>query len=72
MQYWGFLGGSAVKKSACDTEDAGNATCLINGLGKFPGGGYVDPPHYSCLGESHGQRSLAGYNPIGLHRVRHD
>ena len=54
------------KKSACDAEDTGNATYLIHGLGRSPGGGYGDPLQYSCLGESHRQRSLTGYSPIGL------
>ena len=27
---------------------------------------------YSCLGEFHGQRSLAGYSPLGHKRVGHN
>ena len=58
----GFPGGSAVKNPpahAGDTEDAGS----IPGSGRFRGGGNGNPLRYSCLGKSHGQRSLAGYNP---------
>ena len=43
----------------------------IPGLGGSPGGGHGN--HSSILaGESHGQRSLAGYGPWGLKRVGHD
>ena len=45
-------------------RDAG-LTC---GWGRSPGGGNGDPLKY-LPGESHGQRSLAGYSPWG-HRVR--
>ena len=42
------------------TGDAG----LIPGFGKSPGEGYGNPPSPVFLpGESHGQRSLAGYSP---------
>ena len=43
----------------------------ICGLGRSPGEGNGNPLQYSCLGESHGQRSLVGYIPWD-HRVRHD
>ena len=43
---------------AGDTRDAG----LIPGLGRSPGEGNGNLLQYSCLGESHGQKSLAGYN----------
>ena len=49
------------KKSACNAEDLG----LIPGSGKSPGEGNGYPLQYSCLGESHGQRSLEGYSPWG-------
>ena len=42
--------------NAGDMRDSG----LIPGLGRSPGGGNGNPLHYSCLGESHGQRSLVG------------
>ena len=57
----GFPGGSDSKESACNAEDLS----LIPGLGKSPGGGHDNPLQYSCLENSHGQRSLAGYSPWG-------
>jgi len=50
--------------NAGDTRDAGS----IPGLGRSPGAG-----HGNLLlpGESHGQRSLAGYSPWGC-RVGHN
>ena len=63
---WGF--GSAVKNlpamqemqvQSLDQEDP-----LIHGSGKSPGGGHGNQPTTLFLpGESHGQRSLAGYSP---------
>ena len=44
----GFSGGSAGKESACN---AGGLS-LIPGLGRSPGGGYGNPPQYSCLENS--------------------
>ena len=44
--------------NAGDTRDAG----LIPGLGRSPGEGNGNLLQYSCLGESHGQRSLVGYS----------
>ena len=35
------------------------------GLGRSPGGGHGNPFQYSCLENTHGQRSLAGYSPWG-------
>ena len=58
----GWLSG---KEPACDAEDAGDAMGLILRPGRSPGGGHGNPLQYSCLGESHGQRSLAGYSPWG-------
>ena len=44
--------------NAGDIRDTG----LIPGLGRSPGGRHVT--HFSILpGKSHGQRSLAGYDP---------
>ena len=37
----------------------------IPGLGRSPGRGHSNPLQYSCLGNPHGQRSLAGYSPWG-------
>ena len=48
--------------NAGDVRDVG----LISGLGKSPGGGHGNPLQYSCLEESHGQRSLEGYTVRGI------
>ena len=40
-----LVGGSAVKKSACNEGDMG----AIPGLGRSPGGGNGNPPQYFCL-----------------------
>ena len=57
----GFPGGSDGKKFACKTKDLSS----IPGLGRSPGGGHGNPLQYSCLENSHGQRSLVGYSPWG-------
>ena len=44
---------------------------LIPGLGRSPGEGNGNPLQ-SLPGKSHGQKSLAGYSPWGLKRVRRD
>ena len=54
-------GGSDSKESSCSEGDLG----LIPGLGRSPGGGHGNPLQYSCLGNPHGQRSLAGYSSWG-------
>ena len=60
-----FPGGSAGKESACHAGDPGS----IPGLGRCPGGGHAT--HSSILpGESHGQRSLAGYRPKSQTRLK--
>ena len=43
----------------------GDATDSIPGLGRSLGGWHGNPLQYSCLGESHGQRSLAHYSLWG-------
>ena len=53
-----FPGGSARKETACNAGDPG----LIAGLGRSTEGN-GSSFQYSCLGKSHGQRSLAGYSP---------
>ena len=55
----GFPCGSVGKESACNVGDLG----LIPGWGRFPGGGNGNRHQNSCLGNPHGQRSLAGYSP---------
>ena len=57
-----------VKESTCNVRDRGS----IPGLERPLGGGHGNPLHYSCLENSHGQRSLAGYSPGGSQRVGHD
>ena len=57
----GFPGSSAGKESACNAGDLGS----IPGLGRFHGEGHGNLLQYSCLENSHGQRSLAGYRPWG-------
>ena len=39
--------------------------CRRHGWGRSSGGRNGSPLQYSCLGESHGQTSLAGYSPWG-------
>ena len=41
----GFPGGASGKNLLANAGDMD----LISGLGKFPGGGYGNPLHYSCL-----------------------
>ena len=57
----GFPGGSEVKASASNMGDLGS----IPGLGRFPWRRVWQPTPVSLPGESHGQRSLAGYSPWG-------
>ena len=57
---------SVDKESPCNAWAMGS----IPGLGGSPGGGQPTPVFLP--GESHGQRSLAGYGPWGCRRVRHD
>ena len=62
----GFPGGSDGKESACKAGDLGS----IPGLGRSLGGRHGNPFHYSCLEQSHGQRSLAGYRTWGRRHNR--
>ena len=59
MGLFRWLGG---KESACNAGATGD-TGSIPGSERSPGGGHGNP---LLPGESHGQRSLAGYNPWGL------
>ena len=54
-----LLGGSDGKESICNAADLG----WIPGLGRSPGGEHGNLFQYSCLEETHGQRSLVGYSP---------
>ena len=55
---FGFPSGSNGKVSTCSMGDVGS----IPGSRRSLGGGHGNPLQYSCLENSHGQRSLAGYN----------
>ena len=57
-QHFPFPGGSDSKESACVAGDLG----LIPGLGRSLGEENSYPLQHSCLENSHGQRSLAGYS----------
>ena len=50
--------GSAGKESACNAGEPG----WIPGSGRSPAEGNGKPLQYSCLGKSHGQKSLVGYS----------
>ena len=60
--FLGFPGGSDSKKSVCNVGDLSP----VPRLGRSAGGGHGNSLQYSCLENTHGQRSLVGY------RVRHD
>ena len=68
---WGGCSGNSAGKKSTSTCNMGDLS-LIPGLRRFPGGGHGNPLQYSCLENSHGQRSPAGYSPWGLQRVRHN
>ena len=63
-----FPGDSVVKNLPVNAGDLG----LIPGSERSPGEGKYNPFQYSCLGESHGQRSHEGYNLWDCKRVGHD
>ena len=63
-----YPGGPDGKESDCKTGDLGS----IPGSEKSPGEGHGNWLQYSFLpGESHGQRSLAGYSPWGHKTIGH-
>ena len=64
----GFPGGSVVKTLPANAGDMGS----IPAWGRSPGEGNGYPLQYSCLGESHGQRSHEGYSRWDCKRVGHD
>ena len=59
--FLGFPGGSDSKESVCNVGDLD----LIPGSGRSPEEGNGNPLPYSCLDNSHRQRSLADYSPWG-------
>ena len=68
LHFRGFPAGSDGKESTCSEEDLGS----IPGLGRSPGEGNWLPTPVFLSGKSHAQRSLVGYSPMGLQRVRHN
>ena len=60
----GLPRGLSGKESAYNAGAAGDVG-LIPGLGRSLGERHGNPLQYSCLENSHGQRSLAGYSPWG-------
>ena len=64
----GLPSGSAVKTLLANAGDAGS----IPGSGRLPGEGNGNLLQYSCLGKSHGQRSLMGNSPWGHTRIGHN
>ena len=58
--YRGFSGGSKVKASACNAGDPGS----IPGSGRPPGRRKWQSTPVFLPAESHGGRSLVGYNPL--------
>ena len=59
-----------VRNLSANAGDAGEEG-LIPVLGRSPGGGNGSPLQYSCLKNSHGQRSLVGYSLWSCKRTRH-
>ena len=59
-----------VKNSPASAGGAGDASSILRSE-RSPGEGHGNLLQYSCLGESHGWKSLANYTPWG-HRVGHD
>ena len=55
-------GGASGKESTCQCRRLKRCS-LIPGLGRSPGEGNGNTLQYSCLGEYHGQKDLAGYGP---------
>ena len=60
----GLPRGLSGKESAYNTGATGDVG-LIPGSGRSLGEKHGNPLQYSCLENSHGQRSLEGYNPCG-------
>ena len=64
----GSPGSTSGKECTCQCgrhRDAGS----IPGLGRSPGEEDGNPPQYSCLENSTGQRSLLGYSPWGRKKL---
>ena len=67
----GFPDGSVSKESACNAGGTGDSS-LIPESRISPGEEIWQSTPVFLPGKSHGERSLAGYHPKGLKRVRHD
>ena len=65
--FWGFLAGSVVKKSSCQTEDMGS----IPGSGRSSGERKGNPFQYSCLRNCM-DRGAWRAKVLGLQRVGYD
>ena len=63
--FWGFLGGSVGKESACNVGDLRS----IPGFGRSPGGGHGNSLQYSCLENPHGHRSYSPWGHKQLDRI---
>ena len=63
----GFPGDSDGKEPSCNAGELG----LMPGFGRSSEGRHGNPLQYSCLKNTHRQRSLVGYSAWG-HRVGHD
>ena len=57
-------GGSDGKDPACNAGDIRDVSSIPR-WERSPGDGNGNPLQYSCMENSHGQRSLAGYNSQG-------
>ena len=57
----GFPGGLVVKNPPANAGNVGS----VLGSGRSPGEGNGNPHQDSCLGKSHGQKSLAGLRSMG-------
>jgi len=66
----GFPGGSVVKNTPANAEDAGDVGS-DPGLGRSPGGGNGNPLQYSSL-EIPWTEEPMGLQSIGLQRAEHD
>ena len=67
LQYsWASLVAQRLKESACNVGHL----VSIPVLGRYTGGEHSNTLQYSCLENSHGQRSLASYSPLGCKETR--
>ena len=71
LKVFGLLLWVSGKESACSTGDTGDSGS-ISGSGRSSGRGNGNSTPVFLLGESDGQRGLAGYSPRGSQRVGHD